>query len=94
MVWYMNYCMPFLSNDSAVNFNRYIMAAELVLLLVFYTVLKVIASCQGVNVGTFYCEFRERGQQRRQGPLRRVRAQPPNRREGQRGRQGVEAVGS
>jgi hypothetical protein len=49
MVWYMNFCMPFLSDDSAINFNRYIMAAELVLLLVFYTALKVIASCQGVN---------------------------------------------
>lgn len=54
MVWYMNFCMPFLSNDTAVNFNRYIMVAELMMLLVFYTALKVISTCQGINVGTFH----------------------------------------
>ncbi len=50
MVWYMNFCMPFLQNDSVVNFNRMILVAEVVLLLLIYTLFRVIAACQGITL--------------------------------------------
>jgi hypothetical protein len=51
MVWYMNFCMPFLSNDPAINLNRMALVGEMILLLLLFSILKVVSVCKGINVG-------------------------------------------
>lgn len=52
MVWYMNFCMPFLANDSAVNLIRMALIGEVAVLLILFSIIKVIAVCKGADGGT------------------------------------------
>ena len=38
MVWFINFCAPFLTNDPTINFHRYLQGGILLLLTVIYAV--------------------------------------------------------
>lgn len=39
MTWYMNFCAPFMPNDSTINFHRYFQASLLTLYSIGYLVI-------------------------------------------------------
>ena len=51
----MNFCMPFLANDQAVNLIRMALIGEVAILLLLFSILKVVSICKGVDIGT--CSF-------------------------------------
>lgn len=48
----MNFCMPFLANDSVVNLSRMAMIGELAVLLLIFAILKIVATCRNADTGT------------------------------------------
>lgn len=92
MVWYMNFCMPFLANDPAVNLVRMALIGEVAVLLLLFSIIKIAATCKGVDAGNPPSLLRQAAVQRREGQLREFLAQR-NLREEQRGWQGRKAIG-